>query len=345
MDQEAKNYLLQLAAQAATSHPSAVAYEGWQCFIQGSKTTSDPSEAIRHATSRARLREHLVHRGLITPLGFDDIDWTAMAKATAQFPPLYRLWISKHVSGFSAFGNMMEHRREWNHSRCPCCQFVREDKSHLLTCPDPSCTDTWLASLAGLEAWMIDVDTAPAIRHCLLRTLATRSITQSFAALSDPPSLAAAQAQDAIGWIHTTEGKISTTWRHLQAAHYCSTGSPRCALNWSAGLITNLLHLTHTQWCHRNAILHARDAKGLKLKDGQALTAAITDQFHLGLDGLHARDRHYISRGIDYVLSRPAANQKAWLSAICIAREAYLASEAREVNASRTIMLNWLAQA
>ena len=31
MDREAKNYLLQLAAQAATSQPSAVAYEGWQC--------------------------------------------------------------------------------------------------------------------------------------------------------------------------------------------------------------------------------------------------------------------------------------------------------------------------
>ena len=109
-----------------------------------------------------------------------------MTKATAQFPPLYHLWISKHISGFAAFGNMMEHRHEWDHSHCPCCNFIREDKNHFLTCPDPSCTDTWLMSLAGFEAWMIDVDTALAIRLCLLRTLSTRSSTQSFAALSDP---------------------------------------------------------------------------------------------------------------------------------------------------------------
>jgi hypothetical protein len=77
-----------------------------------------------------------------------------------------------------------------------------------------------------------------------------------------------------------------------------------------ARLITNLLHLTHTQWCHRNAILHARDARGLKLKEGQALMAAITEQFDLGLHGLYAQDHHYITQGIDYVLSQPAAKPK-----------------------------------
>jgi hypothetical protein len=184
---------------------------------------------------------------------------------------------------------------------------------------------------------MIDVNTALAIRLCLLRTLSTQSPTQSFTALSEPPpSFATAQAQDAIGWLHTMEGKLSRSWCCLQADYYCSINSPRCA---------HLLHLTHTQWCHCNAILHSRDAHGLKLKEGQALMAAITDKFDLGLHGLHAQDHHNISRSINYVLSRPAANQKAWLSGVCIPCKAYLASKAREVQASQSVMLNWLAQA
>ena len=63
------------------------------------------------------------------------------------------------------------------------------------------------------------------------------------------------------------------------------------------------------------------------------------------MDGLHARDRHYITRGQDRILALPAANKKAWLSGICIAQETYLASEARDIAGMQAGMLNWLAQA
>lgn len=72
--------------------------------------------------------------------------------------------------------------------------------------------------------------------------------------------------------------------------------------------------------------------------------AAISEQFDLGLHSLHAWDHHYITQGIDHVLSWPTTNQKAWLSGVHITCEAYLASEAREVQASLSVMLNWLAQ-
>jgi hypothetical protein len=345
MDHWAKQHLVQLYEQSpGPLCPASIAFEGWQCWVKGTKITSDPGKALRAAVFGTRLRAHLVKKQRISPAAFDDIDWAAMTMATDLFPPLYRLWVSKHVSGFFGHGTMMLNWGFWEHSKCPCCSHPREDKTHLMTCPDADCAEIWHASLLGLEVWFNDMDTAPEIRDCFLLTLSTRNPTQSFAALCSSPVLSAAQAQDSIGWLHTTEGKILRQWQVLQQTHYRSICSRRSSRKWAAGLITNLLSITHSQWKHRNAVEHERDAQGLKLQAGRELKAAIEAQFSLGLAGLHARDHHYLTRGQQRVLALPAANKKAWLSGIRIAWDTYSTSEAREVESMQSVMLKWLAR-
>jgi hypothetical protein len=169
---------------------------------------------------------------------------------------------------------------------------------------------------------MIETDTDPAICEAILLTLEDRDPTKSFATFSNPRTLRAAQAQDQIGWLHTTEGKISAQWKQLQAEHYRSINSRRSPRKWAAELITNLL----------------------SVKQGQGLLAAIQNQLALGLEGLHVRDHHYITRGSACILALPAANKQAWLSGILIAWETYLHNEAREMGDMRNFMLHWLAQ-
>jgi hypothetical protein len=127
MDHAAKRHLVQLYEQSPGSVcPSSIAFEGWQCWVQNTKITSDPGKAIRAAVFGLRLRTHLVTKQRILPAAFDDIDWPAMATATNLFPPLYRLWVSKHVSGFFGIGTMMLNWGFWEHSKCPCCSHPRE---------------------------------------------------------------------------------------------------------------------------------------------------------------------------------------------------------------------------
>jgi hypothetical protein len=105
--------------------------------------------------------------------------------------------------------------------------------------------------------------------------------------LQYPRSFQAAQAQDRIRWMNTTEGKLSHQWHQLQAKkHYKSIDSLCSTDKWAAGLVTNLLGITHSQWLHHCAVLHEQDTQGLKLKESQQLAAAIKEQFLLGLDGL-----------------------------------------------------------
>ena len=344
MDQIAKDQLVELYDfPPATPCSSAIAHEGWHCTVNGAKLTTHPAKALRRAVFGTKLSTFLSDRQRLTRLAFLDIDWDAMETATDLFPPLYRLWVSKHVSGFFGTGTMMKNWDFWDHSRCPCCDHAREDKIHLLTCPHPTSNDTWQESLLGLEAWMIDTDTDETIRECILLSLETRDPNQTFTAYSNQRSFQAAQAQDRIGWMNTTEGKLSHHWRQLQAEHYKAIDSPRSASKWAAGLVTNLLGITHSQWLHRCAVLHERDIQGLKLKDSQQLAAAIQEQFLLGLEGLQARDRHFITRGQATVNALPADNKQAWLSGIRIARQLYHDSETREIDGMRTFMLQWLS--
>jgi hypothetical protein len=251
MDQSAKDHLVYLYNHPPTSLcPSSIAHEGWQCTVGAIKLTTHPGRAIRHAVFGTKLCEFLRQKGRLTRQTFTDIDWDAMEMATDLFPPLYRLWVSKHVSGCFGIGTMMDNWGFWEHSCCPCCQHVREDKVHLLTCPQLDFYKVWQNSLLGLEAWLFDSDTDLAIRECILLTLETRDPTCTFTSFSNLRSLRAAQAQDKIGWINTTEGKLSAQWRQLQEEYYHSIDSRRLAQKWTAGLVTNLLAVTHSQWIH-----------------------------------------------------------------------------------------------
>jgi hypothetical protein len=343
-DHRAKSHLQMLACQSPPPQCSAfLPYEGWRCSVDDIKITSDPGAAIRRAVFSSKLCKHLVDKQRISRPAFQDIDWHAMETATTLFPPLYRLWVSKHVSGFFGIGTMMLNWNFWDHSRCPCCQHVREDKLHLMTCPQADCAEAWHQSLLGLETWMIENDTDPDICASLILTLDTRDPSHSFTHFSNPRTLHVAQAQDRIGWIHTTEGKISSHWAVLQAAYYRSINSPRSVRKWAAGLVTNLLTVTHTQWMHRCSVLHERDTQGLKLQEGRELLASMQQQFSLGIDGLHARDHHYIRRGWDCILALPAANKKAWLASVLIAHQIYMDSEAAELQGMQLLMQQWLA--
>jgi hypothetical protein len=343
MDHNAKARLRSLIATSSPPLRDAkLRYEGWHCTIDGAKISSDPSRFVYKAVCAPQLRAHLHDRKLLPSSAFNDVDWAAIELATDSFPPLYRLWMSKHVSGFFGLGKMMKHWGFWDHQKCPCCQYIKEDKTHLLTCPAVSCSETWAASVQGLVEWLQEMDTFPAIKECIVLALSTRDVTQSFQAVSPISVRSAATAQDRIGWINFTEGKISKKWRALQAIHYQAIRSQRSSDQWAAGLVTTLLSLVHSQWKHRCHILHERDAQGLRSQEARDLDTAISFQFQSGIDGLHPRDQHLLSRGKDRVLLMTGSGKLSWLSSIRLAREEFTDHIARETESMRNFMTRYL---
>jgi hypothetical protein len=54
--------------------------------------------------------------------------------------------------------------------------------------------------------------------------------------------------QDEIGWQNFVEGKITQSWGMLQLLHYQEQQPKRTMDMWTAGLVTQLLELTHGMW-------------------------------------------------------------------------------------------------
>jgi hypothetical protein len=163
-----------------------------------------------------------------------------------------------------------------------------------------------------------------------------------FKAVSAASIRPAAIAQDRIGWMNFTEGKISKQLRQLLAARYQSTHSRHTANQWAAGLVTTLLSMVHSQWTHRCNILHPCDAQGLCLWEANALGTAINFQFQSSLDGLRPRDHHLISRGKDWVLQMTGSGKLSWLSSIHIAWSLYTSQIAQEAKNIQNFMTNYL---
>jgi hypothetical protein len=246
--------------------------------------------------------------------------------------------MSKHVSGFFGIGKMMKHWNFWNHQRCPCCHHVKEDKQHLMTCPEASCIAKWNESIQGLSEWLQEMDTLPAVRLCLVSALSSRTTSQSFVDVGHADIHSAAAAQDRIGWLNFTEGKISKGWRQLQASYYQQIQSRRTADQWAAGLVTTLLSMVHKQWTHRCNILHARDAQGVRLQEADNLKREIEYEFQLGLDGLLARDHELITRGQERVLMMTGSGQRSWLASIRVARAECESQLAKETASMRDLV-------
>jgi hypothetical protein len=107
------------------------------------------------------------------------------------------------------------------------------------------------------------------------------------------------------------------------------------------GLVTTQLSMTHAQWTHRNNILHAHDAQGLLLKEGQELDMAITLQFQSSLEGLHPNDYYLIECGHNSVLHMTGLGKLSCLSSIRIAHAQFMSQAAKETESMCNFMTNY----
>ena len=237
----------------------------------------------------------------------------------------------------------MKRWKFWEESGCHSCDEQVEDADHILYCPHEDRYNAWQEAVAGFEAWMMEADTDPSIQSCIVAALQARDPHTTFSTYVDSPHIqAAAEEQDQIGWSHFIKGRVSKQWRAIQEEHYRSIGSKRTARSWTEGLVSNILTLVHKQWIARNAVVHARDAKGLKVREGKELALAIDAQFSLDVDGLLPQDRHLITRGRQSVNEMMATGQKTWLQSIQIAREVYESEIESETTQLRNSIYSWM---
>jgi hypothetical protein len=227
--------------------------------------TLNPEASITKYIYDNRFREHCkVKEGLPTS-AFDLIDWDSIHDARTMAPDLFNIWMTKQVSGHCGVGKMMKRWKFWDDSKCHSCDEPNEDTCHILYCLHKDCHRAWDEAVVGLDKWMTSIDTDPLIQYCIVSTLSPRDPNTIFHAYTDSPcTYVVAAEQDNIGWSHFIKGRVSRCWQLLQDEYYQSIASKRISRSWTEGLVSNILSLVHKQWIACNAVVHARNERGLK---------------------------------------------------------------------------------
>jgi hypothetical protein len=92
-----------------------------------------------------------------------------------------------------------------------------------------------------------------------LRGRGTTTCLECACNLNLPPILREyASAQDIIGWENFVMEMVSHKLPPIQNAHFHTAGKSYHATGWIAGLIMQLLQVTHTQWIYRCMLVHDR---------------------------------------------------------------------------------------
>jgi hypothetical protein len=251
--------------------------------------------------------------------------------------------MTKQVSGHCGVGKMMKRWKFWDNSKCHSCDEPNEDTCHILYCLHEDCRRAWDEAVVGLDEWMTSVDTDPLIQYCIVSALRARDPNTIFHAYTNSPrTYAVAAEQDHIGWLHFIKGRVSRHWQLLQDEYYWSIASKCTSRSWTEGLVSDILSLVHKQWIACNAIVHARNERGLKVREGQELALAIKTQFRLDVEGLLPQDCHLITHGKESVEQMTATGQKTWLQSIQIACEVYESEIELETMQLQNLMYSWM---
>jgi hypothetical protein len=143
MDLKAKARLRSLILTSSNPLPAApLRSEGWRCILNDVKITLDPSKQIYKAIMDKQLQSYLHERNILPSMAFSQVNWDAINSATSHFPPLYKLLMSKHVSGFLSVGKMMKHWQFWNHKNAPVPNTSRKTKhTYSLALTNPALTN------------------------------------------------------------------------------------------------------------------------------------------------------------------------------------------------------------
>jgi hypothetical protein len=117
-------------------------------------------------------------------------------------------------------------------------------------------------------------------------------------------------------------GMVSHKLLPIQSAHFHTAGKSYRTTRWIAGLITQLLQVTHTQWIYRCMLVHDRTTGVLISTHKADLLKEIKHQLSLGPDDLAEEDRFLLECNFDDITSTSGEAQGYWLLGIQAAREA-----------------------
>ena len=132
----------------------------------------------------------------------------------------------------------------------------------------------------------------------------------------------AALSQDAIGWRNMMEGRVSNHFYGIQRVHLAMAHSRLNGDDWMKGLITRLLHISHSQWLFRNFTLHDTQCGYRRMKEKAEVHLRIAELSNTAPDRIPDHSKFLLEINTEQLLAGDFNTQVYWVTAMEAARRA-----------------------
>ena len=270
-DKLAKEALLDAAATGMYCQPY-YPHENIRVLINGNKATASIKSHLYQEWGQQVARDLFHNKHIISEQHFDYVNWEGLRLAMNSLPQMYKVWVTKHVSGACATNRHLSKMDSRVPNKCSCCGRRNESILHITRCTNEGRRRMFDQTVKELVQWMTRSCGHPDIIQVVESYLTYRGRVPMKRICQDTGMLKKfAQETDRLGWRNFTEAKISNTLFDTQEEYLMRMRSKWQIETWSKHFLTRILNITHRQWLYRNSRIHMRNVEGLSAADHESI--------------------------------------------------------------------------
>jgi hypothetical protein len=264
-DNLAKEALLD-ALEASRFSTPLYPNEHMRLFIGNNKVTTSIKSSLYSAWGRQAARTLFDRKKIIRASLFEVVNWTGLNLAMKSLPQMFRVWVTKHVSGTVATNRHLAKMNTNIENKCYCCGRRNETPLHITRCPNKGRRLIFTQTSEALIHWMEQSYSHPEIILALCAYLKYRGRVPMKRICLDFPILKQfAIETDLLGWRNFTEARLTNTLFLIQEDWLKTIGSRLSIESWTKQFLIKILNITRRQWMYRNSRIHINHVEGLTL--------------------------------------------------------------------------------
>ena len=283
--------------------------------LDGKTVHRNYKQAIRDAERGPDLAQTMQLRYAWTDETFETIDWDVHRQAVQQQQGR-KVHYVKLCHEMLPIGKLVHRYKDHNADYCPLCRTPNEVHQHVLRCLHPDRVKWREKLLESIKKKCYALRTDPTLRDILLIGLTAWLAQTPIQIAQFPPAYhRLLREQQAIGWSHLFQGRMTTQWASAQQDHL--QGLPPIkghdGHHWTRTIIGEIFLHWNLLWDSRNGDRHGKDT-GTK-------AIALKNQAHVELDAAYLlrekvlhRDRHLFHDDITTHRALPTRVIRQWLN-------------------------------
>jgi ribonuclease HI len=285
--------------------------------ISGKRVRGSPRLALDADWGYRYARKLFHEKDIVCREDFHLVWWEGMAETMSRYPKMYRVWMTKHVSGFCGNNVQQYYWNKGDHSpKCEFCGWEDEYTSHICRCEDPGRDCMFRISVGELTRWMTSTLGEPYTTSTVEGYLLGRGrvTMESCHHGTDTILLDVCRESDRLGWDSFIKGRITTLWLSVVAPHLSRGIRQILPRSWGRHFITKLHNVVHTQWIYRNSMIHFRSTDGLTIPEHHEILDQMEIYSLVDPDTLLPRHRTLLDVDFESLGSGPTSHRLLWMA-------------------------------